>query len=142
MGKKLPEEMARERAAFVAGATRGGVDPHVANSLFDLMEHFAEYGFNRAHSVAYALISYQTAWLKRHHPAAFMASALTADMNNTDRLVALVDECRALGITVQPPDVNACAWAFAADGAGRILFGLGGDPGGGAERGGGHRRGP
>ena len=125
MGKKLPEEMARERAAFVAGATRRGVDPHVANSLFDLMEHFAEYGFNRAHSVAYALISYQTAWLKRHHPAAFMASALTADMGNTDRLVALVEECRALGITVRPPDVNTCAWGFAADGADRILFGLG-----------------
>ena len=125
MGKKLPEEMARERAAFVAGATRRGVDPHLANSLFDLMEHFAEYGFNRAHSVAYALISYQTAWLKRHHPAAFMASALTADMGNTERLVDLVDECRALGIAVQPPDVNACAWAFEAGGADRIRFGLG-----------------
>ena len=125
MGKKLPEEMARERAAFVAGATRGGVDPQVANSLFDLMEHFAEYGFNRAHSVAYALITYQTAWLKRHHPAAFMASALTADMGNTDRLVALVDECRALGIAVHPPDVNSSAWTFEAGGEDRIRFGLG-----------------
>ena len=125
MGKKLPEEMARERAAFVAGATRNGVEPHVANALFDLMEHFAEYGFNRAHSVSYALVSYQTAWLKRHHPAAFMASALSAEMDNTDRVVLLVDDCRELGITVQPPDVNASAWAFAADGADRIRFGLG-----------------
>ena len=125
MGKKLPEEMARERAAFVAGATRHGVDPPVANALFDLMEHFAEYGFNRAHSVSYALVSYQTAWLKRHHPAAFMASALTAEMDNTDRVVLLVDDCRDLGITVRPPDVNASAWAFEADGADRIRFGLG-----------------
>ena len=125
MGKKLPEEMARERAAFVAGATRHAVDPHVANSLFDLMEHFAEYGFNRAHSVSYALVSYQTAWLKRHHPAAFMASALTAEMDNTDRVVLLVDDCREHGITVRPPDVNASAWAFEADATGRIRFGLG-----------------
>ena len=125
MGKKLPEEMARERAAFVSGATHHGVDAHVANSLFDLMEHFAEYGFNRAHSVSYALVSYQTAWLKRHHPAPFMASALTAEMDNTDRVVLLVDDCRDLGIIVRPPDVNASAWAFVADGADRIRFGLG-----------------
>ncbi len=125
MGKKLPEEMARERAAFVAGATRHAVDPHVANSLFDLMEHFAEYGFNRAHSVSYALVSYQTAWLKRHHPAAFMASALTAEMDNPDRVVLLVDDCRRLGIAVQPPDVNTSAWAFGADGPERVRFGLG-----------------
>ena len=125
MGKKLPEEMARERVAFVAGATGHGVQPRVANSLFDLMEHFAEYGFNRAHSVAYALIAYQTAWLKRHHPAAFMASALTAEMDHTDRVVALVDDCRELRIAVQPPDVNESAWAFEADGADRIRFGLG-----------------
>ena len=125
MGKKLPEEMARERAAFVSGATRNGVDAPVANSLFDLMEHFAEYGFNRAHSVAYALIAYQTAWLKCHHRAAFMASALTAEMDNTDRVVALVDDCRELGVPVQPPDVNASAWAFVPDGSDRIRFGLG-----------------
>ena len=125
MGKKLPEEMARERAAFVSGATHHGVDAHVANSLFDLMEHFAEYGFNRAHSVSYALVSYQTAWLKRHHPAPFMASALTAEMDNTDRVVLLVDDCRDLGIAVRPPDVNASEWAFVADGADRIRFGLG-----------------
>ena len=125
MGKKLPEEMARERAAFVAGAIRNEVKPHVANSLFDLMENFAEYGFNRAHSVAYALISYQTAWLKRHYPAAFMASALTADMDNTDRVVSLVDDCRGLGITVHPPDVNESAWAFEPDGPERVRFGLG-----------------
>ena len=125
MGKKLPEEMARERAAFVSGATGNGVDARVANSLFDLMEHFAEYGFNRAHSVAYALISYQTAWLKRHHPAAFMASALTAEMDNTDRVVALVDDCRDLGVSVQPPDVNGSFFAFEPDGPERIRFGLG-----------------
>ena len=125
MGKKLPEEMARERAAFVAGATRNGVDPHVANSLFDLMEHFAEYGFNRAHSVAYALVAYQTAWLKRHHPAAYMASALTAEMDNADRVVTLVDDCRDCGIAVEPPDVNDSAWAFEPAGRERIRFGLG-----------------
>ena len=125
MGKKLPEEMARERAAFVSGATRHGVDPHIANSLFDLMEHFAEYGFNRAHSVSYALVAYQTAWLKCHHPAAFMASTLTAEMDNTDRVEFLVGDCRRLGITVRPPDVNASAWAFRADGTNGIRFGLG-----------------
>ena len=125
MGKKLPEEMARERAAFVSGATRNGVDPHVANLLFDLMENFAEYGFNRAHSVAYALVAYQTAWLKRHHPAAFMASALTAEMDNTDRVVTLLDDCRDRGITVHPPDANGSTWAFEPDGTDRIRFGLG-----------------
>ena len=142
MGKKLPEEMARERAAFVSGATRNGVNPHVANALFDLMEHFAEYGFNRAHSVSYALVAYQTAWLKRHHPAAFMASALTAEMDNTDRVVLLVDDCRDLRITVRPPDVNASAWAFVAEGAERIRFGLGAIRGVGRSAAGERRRGP
>ena len=125
MGKKLPEEMARERAAFVAGATRREVAPHVANALFDLMEHFAEYGFNRAHSVSYALVSYQTAWLKCHYPAAFMASALTAEMDNSDRVVDLVEDCRALGVEVRPPHVNDSAWVFEADGLARIRYGLG-----------------
>ena len=142
MGKKLPEEMARERAAFVAGATRHGVDPPVANALFDLMEHFAEYGFNRAHSVSYALVSYQTAWLKRHHPAAFMASALTAEMDNTDRVVLLVDDCRDLGITVRPPDVNASAWGVRGGRRGSDPLRARRDPGGGARRGREHRRGP
>lgn len=125
MGKKLPEEMARERSVFVSGAIEKGVEPPKANSIFDLMEHFAGYGFNRAHSVAYALIACQTAWLKRHHRAVFMASALTADVDHPDRLVVLLDECRDLGLEVEPPDVNRCGWMFESEGPDRVRFGLG-----------------
>src|SRR5690606_14922310 len=94
MGKKKPEEMQQQRAIFQAGAEKKGIDPKQASEIFDLMEKFADYGFNKSHSAAYALVSYQTAWLKTHYPAHFMAAVLSADMQNTDKIVVLVEECR------------------------------------------------
>ncbi len=107
MGKKKPEEMAKQRSVFVEGARARGVDAALATHIFDLMEKFAGYGFNKSHSAAYALLSYQTAYLKAHEPAAFMAAVLSADVDRTDKIVVFVDECSAMGLTVQPPDVNA-----------------------------------
>jgi DNA polymerase-3 subunit alpha len=94
MGKKKPEEMARHRAIFETGAADNGVDEAKADAIFDLMEKFAEYGFNKSHSAAYALVAYQTAWLKAHYPAEFMAATLSADMDNTDKVVNLLGEAR------------------------------------------------
>ncbi|HSR64118.1 MAG TPA: DNA polymerase III subunit alpha, partial [Xanthomonadaceae bacterium] len=125
MGKKKPEEMAKERAKFEAGAKERGVDPTVASSIFDLMEKFAEYGFNKSHSAAYALVAYQTAWLKVHYPAEFMAAVLSSDMDNTDKVVGFLDEARALQLTVLPPDVNASAYMFEAVAADTIRYGIG-----------------
>lgn len=125
MGKKKPEEMARQRDIFLAGAQGRGVEQATASHIFDLMEKFAGYGFNRSHSAAYALISYQTAWLKAHYAAAFMAAVLSADMDNTDKVVALIEECRQLGLDVLPPDINVSDYAFSVDGERRILYGLG-----------------
>ena len=125
MGKKKPEEMAKERAKFEAGAAENGVDPKVATSIFDLMEQFAEYGFNKSHSAAYALVAYQTAWLKVHYPAEFMAAVLSSDMDNTDKVVGFLEEARALGLDVLPPDVNASAHMFQAIDAKTIRYGLG-----------------
>jgi DNA polymerase-3 subunit alpha len=125
MGKKKPEEMAKQRAIFIAGAEARGVGPALAASIFDLMEKFAGYGFNKSHSAAYALIAYQTAWLKARHPEAFMAAVLTADMDHTDKVVALVDECRRMGLALLPPDVNISGYGFAVDGPGAIRYGLG-----------------
>jgi DNA polymerase-3 subunit alpha len=116
MGKKKPEEMAKQREVFVDGATARGVDKETATYIFDLMEKFAGYGFNKAHSTGYALITYQTAWLKAHYPAAFMAAVLSADMDNTDKVVTLIEESRALGLGVNPPDINRCAFAFTVEG--------------------------
>src|SRR5690606_17542346 len=124
-GKKKPEEMAKQRAVFLEGATERGIDTALASRIFDLMEKFAGYGFNKSHSVAYALIAYQTAWLKAHYPEAFMAAVMTADMDNTDKLVVLKDECTQLGLVIDPPNVNASAFEFTAAGAGRISYGLG-----------------
>jgi DNA polymerase-3 subunit alpha len=125
MGKKKPEEMAKERAKFEAGAAQRGVDPRKATQIFDLMEKFAEYGFNKSHSAAYALVAYQTAWLKVHYPAEFMAAVLSSDMDNTDKVVGFLDEARALGLTVLPPDVNASTYMFEAVDARTIRYGLG-----------------
>jgi DNA polymerase-3 subunit alpha len=125
MGKKKPEEMAKERAKFEAGCAERGIDARVASSIFDLMEKFAEYGFNKSHSAAYALVAYQTAWLKVHHPAEFMAAVLSSDMDNTDKVVGFLDEARALGLEVLPPDVNASAYMFEAMDAKTIRYGLG-----------------
>ena len=112
MGKKKPEEMAKQREIFTAGAVARGVAQKTATYIFDLMEKFAGYGFNKSHSAAYALVSYQTAWLKRHYPAAFMAAVLSADMDNTDKVVGLIEECRAMGLEVIPPNVNVCEYRF------------------------------
>ena len=125
MGKKQPEEMAKQRAVFLDGAREREVASHVASAIFDIMEKFAGYGFNRAHSAAYALIGYQTAWLKTHHPAAFMAAVLSADMDHTDKIVVLIDECRELSLEVHPPDVNESEYAFAVAGPRAIRYGLG-----------------
>ena len=112
MGKKKPEEMAQQRSVFVQGAEGRGVNGKLAADIFDLIEKFAGYGFNRSHSAAYALIAYQTAWLKTHYPAAFMAAVLSADMDKTDKVVTMIAECRDMKINVLPPDINRCEYAF------------------------------
>jgi DNA polymerase III subunit alpha len=114
MGKKDVEKMAKERAKFREGAAKDGLAGDKADTIFDLMEKFAGYGFNKSHAAAYALVSYQTAWLKAHYPAEFMAATISSDMDNTDKAVTFLDESRALGITVQPPDVNASEYMFVA----------------------------
>ncbi len=125
MGKKKPEEMAKQRAIFTEGAVKRGVEEKTATYIFDLMEKFAGYGFNKSHSAAYALVSYQTAWLKTHHAAAFMAAVLSADMDNTDKVVTLIDECGDMGLKVEPPNINLCAHRFTADGEQTVVYGLG-----------------
>ncbi len=125
MGKKKPEEMAKQRSVFTQGAQARGVPLRQAEHIFDLMEKFAGYGFNKSHSAAYALLSYQTAYLKAHHPAAFMAAVLSADMDHTDKIVTLIDECRAMGLTVLPPDVNVSSYAFEVADEHTIRYGLG-----------------
>jgi DNA polymerase-3 subunit alpha len=125
MGKKKPEEMAKERAKFEAGCAERGVDPRTATQIFDLMEKFAEYGFNKSHSAAYALVAYQTAWLKVHYPAEFMAAVLSSDMDNTDKVVGFLDEARTMGLAVLPPDVNASAYMFEATDPATIRYGIG-----------------
>ncbi|MDE1899673.1 MAG: DNA polymerase III subunit alpha, partial [Xanthomonadaceae bacterium] len=125
MGKKKPEEMAKQRAIFEAGAAREGIAARTASAIFDLMEKFAEYGFNKSHSAAYALVAYQTAWLKAHYPAEFMAATLSSDMEKTEKVVGFLEDARAGGLTVRPPDVNASTYPFAATGARAIRYGLG-----------------
>jgi DNA polymerase III subunit alpha len=125
MGKKSPTEMAQQRSVFVSGAVARGVREQVAVHIFDLMEKFAGYGFNKSHSAAYALLAYQTAYLKAHYPEAFMAAVLSADMDHTDKVVTLIKECTDLGLAVLPPDVNASRYEFAACGERSIRYGLG-----------------
>ena len=125
MGKKKAEEMAQQRAIFVDGAKNNGVAEKTAAYIFDLMEKFAGYGFNKSHSAAYALLSYQTAWLKAHYPAAFMAAVLSADMDNTDKVVTLIDECRDMRLQILPPDVNSCEYVFTVHDDNTVLYGLG-----------------
>src|SRR5690606_17189354 len=125
MGKKKPEEMAKQREIFVTGAVERGIDEKLATHIFDLMEKFAVYGFNKSHSAAYGLVSYQTAWLKAHYPAPFMAAVLSADMHNTDKVVILVEECRNMKLRIDPPDVNVSEFKFTVNDDGRIVYGLG-----------------
>ena len=125
MGKKKPEEMERQRQIFIDGATERGVKAENAVHIFDLIEKFAGYGFNKSHSAAYALLSYQTAWLKKHYPAQFMSAALSADMEHTDKVVILINEAKALGLSIQSPDINQGSLKFAVDSDGSIIYGLG-----------------
>lgn len=125
MGKKKPEEMAAQREVFEKGAESKGIDGKLAGAIFDLVEKFAGYGFNKSHSAAYALVSYQTLWLKAHYPAEFMAAVMTSEMDNTDKIVGFYDECINMGLTVVPPDVNSGKHRFSVNEKGEIVYGLG-----------------
>ncbi len=125
MGKKKPEEMAQQRAIFTEGSVTRGVEEETATYIFDLMEKFAGYGFNKSHSAAYALVSYQTAWLKAHFPSSFMAAVLSADMSHTDKIVNLVEECRQCHITVIPPSIHLSDYFFTVNLKEEIIYGLG-----------------
>ena len=125
MGKKKPEEMAKQRDTFRDGAVSVGVDPDLAMKIFDLVEKFAGYGFNKSHSAAYAVVSYQTLWLKQHYPAPFMAAVLTSDIQTTDKVVIFVEECREMGLEIVLPDVNQSFFGFTVNKSGAIVYGLG-----------------
>src|SRR5947209_3346741 len=123
MGKKIAEEMAAQRERFVSGATQRGYPPKKIEKIFDLMAQFAGYGFNKSHSAAYALLAYQTAYLKTHYPVEFMAALLTSVTGSTDDVVKYINECREMGIAVEPPDINVSDANFTPHGA-AIRFGL------------------
>lgn len=125
MGKKKPEEMAKQRKVFANGAAGLGVDPVLAMKIFDLVEKFAGYGFNKSHSVAYALVSYQTAWLKTHYPAPFMAAVMSSELQDTDKIVVFVEECRSMQLPLKFPDVNRGEYMFSVNSEGGIVYGLG-----------------
>ncbi|MCC7199034.1 MAG: DNA polymerase III subunit alpha [Gammaproteobacteria bacterium] len=125
MGKKKPEEMQKQRSIFVEGAVARGVREGQAAHIFDLMEKFAGYGFNKSHSAAYAMLSYQTGWLKAHYPAAFMAAVLSSDMDKTDKVVTFIDDCASEGLKVLPPDVNESVYRFTVADERTIRYGLG-----------------
>ena len=129
MGKKKPEEMAKQRDRFIKGALERGFNQKKVEKIFDLMEQFAGYGFNKSHSAAYAFLAFATAYLKAHYPIDFMAALLTSETGNTSKVVKYINECRDMGIPVLPPDVNASDWSFTpdvtADKVQAIRFGLG-----------------
>ena len=125
MGKKKPEEMAKQRVSFLEGSEKNGIDRDLAGNIFDLVEKFAGYGFNKSHSAAYALVSYQTAWLKAHYPAPFMAAVMSSDMQTTDKVVIFIEECRVMGHAPLPPDVNSGEYMFTVNDDGKIVYGLG-----------------
>lgn len=125
MGKKKPEEMAKQRAGFEQGAIDNGIDGQLAIKIFDLVEKFAGYGFNKSHSAAYALVAYQTAWMKYHFGPEFMAAVLSGDMDNVDKIVTYVSECRAMGISLLPPDLNKSKEQFSPTFNNEIIYGMG-----------------
>jgi DNA polymerase III subunit alpha len=125
MGKKKPEEMAKQREIFVSGCSMRAVSEDRANYIFDLMEKFAGYGFNKSHSAAYALLTYQTAWLKTHFPSEYMAAVLSADMDNTDKVVKMIEDCKSMHLQISPPDINLSDYRFTVDQQGGIIYGLG-----------------
>ncbi|WP_372878297.1 DNA polymerase III subunit alpha [Spongiibacter marinus] len=125
MGKKKPEEMEKQRGLFLAGAVEKGFDKDLASNIFDLMEKFAGYGFNKSHSAAYALVSYQTAWLKTHYPAPFMAAVMSSELDNTDKIVIFIEECREMKLDYKLPSVNEGEYMFTVNDRGQIVYGLG-----------------
>lgn len=125
MGKKKPEEMAKQRSVFEEGAGAKGIDPNLAMKIFDLVEKFAGYGFNKSHSAAYALVSYQTAWLKTHFPAEFMAAVMSSELDNTDKLLTLRDECKSMAVPLRLPAVNEGTYLFTVNAENEIVYGLG-----------------
>ncbi len=125
MGKKKKEEMEEQRSAFIEGASRNNVNKRYAENLFDQIEQFAGYGFNRSHSVGYATIAYQTAWLKAHHPSEFMASMLSCELDSTDRIQMFVEDSKEIGLTILKPSVNESNYVFEDIDKTRILYGLG-----------------
>jgi len=131
MGKKKPEEMAKQRSVFKDGAVNNNVDGDLAMKIFDLVEKFAGYGFNKSHSAAYALVSYQSAWLKTHYPAEFMAAQISSDMDNTEKVVHMVNECGDMNLKVLAPNVNTGEIRFKPYGEKTINYGLGGIKGAG-----------
>ncbi len=126
MGKKQVEEMHRQREIFIKGAGERNVEPKVANAIFDLMEKFAGYGFNKSHAAAYSYVAYQTAYMKTHHTAAFMAANLCMVMDQSDKIKLLIDDTVRNGVTVLPPDINQSDWYFTPQDTQHIRFGLGG----------------
>ncbi len=133
MAKKNPLEMAQQRNNFEQGAKLRGIDSKLSVKIFDLVEKFAGYGFNKSHSAAYALLSYQTLWLKAHYPSEFMAAVMTADMDNTNKVVSLVDECWRMGLKILPPDINSGLYHFYVNNEDEIVYGIGAIKGIGAE---------
>ena len=126
MGKKKPEEMAKHRTTIAEGAAAKGYNPELAENLFDLMTKFAEYGFNKSHTAAYAVVSYHTAWLKAHHTAAFMAATMSSELDNTDQLKVFYDDCLEKNkLEILPPDVNASMYRFVPVGKKQIRYALG-----------------
>lgn len=125
MGKKIESEMIEQSEIFTSRAEHHGVEALTASAIFDLMAKFAEYGFNKSHSAAYALLSYQTAWLKKHYPAEYLAAVLTSEMDHTDKMVRFVDECFEMGLEVLPPCINRSQYVFSVDESGAIIYGLG-----------------
>ena len=125
MGKKIPEEMERQRPEFINGALKKGKIERAAEGLFDQIQTFAGYGFNKAHSAGYGLIAFQTAWLKAHYPVEFLSAALSSDMDDTDRVRLLLDDCKNFGIEIRKPDVNESQLNFINHGDNEILYGLG-----------------
>ncbi len=125
MGKKLADVMDEMKVKFLAGAAEKGYDPTMAGEVFEEMEFFAQYGFNKSHSAAYALLSIQTAWLKAHHPAEFMAATMTSEMRKSERIIQLIDECKVMGLRILPPSINQPRSEFGVDGDHTILFGMG-----------------
>ena len=125
MGKKKKEEMDAQRTDFIKGATKSNLNERQANALFDLLEKFAGYGFNKSHAAAYAKIAYQTAYLKVHHTSSFLAASMSADMNNTDNIHLLFDDCKINNVELLPPDINQSLYKFTPLNKNQILYGLG-----------------